>query len=220
MSPDIRQGALERAKQILDDVHKITCPTLILRGDRSDVFTDENAAKFASACRMAAGSRSPNAGHTIQGDNPAGLLGALQSRSSRRASGSSFEDASRRTPARRLIFREARARVTRTRLHPFRATRSATVRRGAAQDSLLREFGDRSANSRASRQHLLVMLAERRRLEFEPLRKIGKAQREARHVEVAQNLIVHGATVPRWRRCGCLTASATDSIGACGTRNS
>jgi len=68
---------LERAKQILDDVHKITCPTLILRGDRSDVFSDENASKFAKALPHGRWLKVPNAGHTIQGDNPAGLLDAL-----------------------------------------------------------------------------------------------------------------------------------------------
>ncbi len=68
---------LERAKQILDDVNKITCPTLILRGDRSDVFSDENASKFAKALPHGRWLKVPNAGHTIQGDNPAGLLDAL-----------------------------------------------------------------------------------------------------------------------------------------------
>ena len=74
---DFVEERLERAKQILDDAHKITCPTLILRGDRSDVFSDDNASKFAKALPHGRWLKVPNAGHTIQGDNPAGLLAAL-----------------------------------------------------------------------------------------------------------------------------------------------
>jgi pimeloyl-ACP methyl ester carboxylesterase len=68
---------LERAKQIQRDIHQISCKTLILRGDRSDVFTDANATKFAASLPDARWLRVPDAGHTIQGDNPAGLLAAL-----------------------------------------------------------------------------------------------------------------------------------------------
>ena len=77
MGKNFVEERLERAKQILDDVHKITCPTLILRGDRSDVFSDENATKFAAALPHGRWLKVPDAGHTIQGDNPAGLLNAL-----------------------------------------------------------------------------------------------------------------------------------------------
>jgi esterase len=78
MGADFIKERLERAKQILDDVHKVSCPTLILRGDRSDVFSDENASKFAAALPHGRWVKIPNSGHTIQGDNPSGLLDALR----------------------------------------------------------------------------------------------------------------------------------------------
>ncbi len=78
MAGDFMQERLARARQILEDVRKISCPTLALRGDRSDVFTDENASKFASALPHGRWVKVPNSGHTIQGDNPAGLLDALR----------------------------------------------------------------------------------------------------------------------------------------------
>lgn len=78
MSPDFMQERVDRARQILEDIHKISCPTLILRGERSDVFTDANAAKFAASLPHGRWVKVANSGHTIQGDNPAGLLDALR----------------------------------------------------------------------------------------------------------------------------------------------
>jgi pimeloyl-ACP methyl ester carboxylesterase len=77
MAADFVQERLARAKQILADLHQISCPTLVLRGERSDVFSDENASKFAAALPRGRWVKVPDAGHTIQGDNPAGLLAAL-----------------------------------------------------------------------------------------------------------------------------------------------
>jgi esterase len=77
-SPDFAVERDTRAKQIRDEIHRISCPTLVLRGARSDVFTDENAAKFANELPRGRSVRVPEAGHTIQGDNPRGLLDALQ----------------------------------------------------------------------------------------------------------------------------------------------
>jgi pimeloyl-ACP methyl ester carboxylesterase len=77
MSPDFMKERIERARQITEEIHNITCPTLILRGERSDVFSDENADKFAKALPHGRWIKIVNAGHTIQGDNPAGLLDAL-----------------------------------------------------------------------------------------------------------------------------------------------
>ena len=77
MTGDFMKERLARARQMLDDAHQITCPTLILRGERSDVFTDENASRFAAAIPHGRWVKVPNAGHTIQGDNPSGLLDAL-----------------------------------------------------------------------------------------------------------------------------------------------
>jgi len=76
-SPDFALERAERAKQILEQIHRISCPTLVLRGARSDVFSDENAANFAGALPKGQWRRVQDAGHTIQGDNPRGLLEAL-----------------------------------------------------------------------------------------------------------------------------------------------
>jgi esterase len=67
-----------RAKQILDQIHRISCPALILRGARSDVFSDDNAENFAKALPNGRWLKVANAGHTIQGDNPRGLLDSLR----------------------------------------------------------------------------------------------------------------------------------------------
>lgn len=77
-SPNLALERDTRAKQILEEIHRISCPTLVLRGARSDVFTDENARKFAEALPKGRWQRVPEAGHTIQGDNPRGLLEALR----------------------------------------------------------------------------------------------------------------------------------------------
>jgi pimeloyl-ACP methyl ester carboxylesterase len=77
-SPDFAVERDQRAKQILEEVHRISCPTLVLRGERSDVFTDENAKKFAEVLPKGRWQRVPSAGHTIQGDNPRGLLDAIE----------------------------------------------------------------------------------------------------------------------------------------------
>jgi pimeloyl-ACP methyl ester carboxylesterase len=52
----------------------IRCPVLILRGGESDVFSDDDAARFAAALPDARWARVDGAGHTIQGDKPAELV--------------------------------------------------------------------------------------------------------------------------------------------------
>jgi pimeloyl-ACP methyl ester carboxylesterase len=78
MSPDFAKERVERAAQIQGDLHHISCPALVLRGARSDVFTDANATSFAAALPNGRWVKVPDAGHTIQGDNPRGLLDALR----------------------------------------------------------------------------------------------------------------------------------------------
>jgi pimeloyl-ACP methyl ester carboxylesterase len=58
-------------------VSQIHCPTLVLRGERSTVFLDEDAAELAAALADARVTVVPDAGHTVQGDNPRGLLDAV-----------------------------------------------------------------------------------------------------------------------------------------------
>jgi pimeloyl-ACP methyl ester carboxylesterase len=71
-TPEQRQAAL------WDAVSRITCPTLIVRGGKSENFHDEDAEKLAS--RLAKGSwvRIEGAGHTVQGDQPRLLVEALR----------------------------------------------------------------------------------------------------------------------------------------------
>ncbi len=76
ITPD---GLRQRQQEISKAVSRITCPTLVLRGASSDVFSDESAEKFAAMLPNGRWIRVENAGHTIQGDNPRGLLAATRS---------------------------------------------------------------------------------------------------------------------------------------------
>jgi pimeloyl-ACP methyl ester carboxylesterase len=75
----VEPGAYDRRRDLLwDAVGKVTCPTLVVRGAQSDVFHDEDAARLAAALARGRWVRVENAGHTVQGDNPAGLLTELR----------------------------------------------------------------------------------------------------------------------------------------------
>ena len=56
----------------------MTCPTLVVRGAQSDIFHDEDAERLADRFRHGPLGEDPGAGHTVQGDNPAGLLVELR----------------------------------------------------------------------------------------------------------------------------------------------
>jgi pimeloyl-ACP methyl ester carboxylesterase len=67
--------AYARRREILwSAVDTVQCPTLVVRGAQSDVFHDEDAEKLAGRFRQARWVKVEGAGHTVQGDNPAGLL--------------------------------------------------------------------------------------------------------------------------------------------------
>jgi esterase len=71
-------GAAERRRDLLwSAVTTVKCPTLVVRGAQSDVFHDEDAERLAGALGRGRWVRVENAGHTVQGDNPAGLLTEL-----------------------------------------------------------------------------------------------------------------------------------------------
>jgi esterase len=59
-------------------VANIRCPTLVVRGERSRVLLAEDAARLASTIPHASMAVVPGAGHTVQGDNPGGLLDVLE----------------------------------------------------------------------------------------------------------------------------------------------
>ena len=58
-------------------IEKISSPTLIVRGARSDILSDEGAEKFARTLPRGRWVRVEGAGHNVQGDNPRGLLEAI-----------------------------------------------------------------------------------------------------------------------------------------------
>jgi|SRR5579885_1421342 esterase len=74
---DTAAMAARRAQELWQAVPKIKCPTLVVRGVLSDVISDEQAEKFARALPNGRLARVERAGHNVQGDNPAGLLGVL-----------------------------------------------------------------------------------------------------------------------------------------------
>ncbi|PYN18326.1 MAG: alpha/beta hydrolase [Candidatus Rokuibacteriota bacterium] len=72
-------AATERRRELLwSAAAKVTCPTLVVRGAESDVFHDEDAERLARALPDGRWVKVERAGHTVQGDNPAGLLIALR----------------------------------------------------------------------------------------------------------------------------------------------
>jgi pimeloyl-ACP methyl ester carboxylesterase len=66
-----------RVGQVREELTHITCPTLVLRGARSDMFTDEDAERTVALLPQGRWVQIANAGHTIQGDNPRGMLEAM-----------------------------------------------------------------------------------------------------------------------------------------------
>jgi pimeloyl-ACP methyl ester carboxylesterase len=59
------------------DEGTITCPVLVIRGAESDAHSDAQAADFAASLPHGRWAKVDNAGHTVQGDNPRGLVQAL-----------------------------------------------------------------------------------------------------------------------------------------------
>jgi pimeloyl-ACP methyl ester carboxylesterase len=56
---------------------RLAAPCLVVRGGRSEVFSDEAASRFAAGLVNGTWVRVPDAGHNVQEDNPAGLIAAL-----------------------------------------------------------------------------------------------------------------------------------------------
>jgi len=64
-------------ERLQDVVQAVTCPVLVVRGAESDSFSDTDAARFAAALPDGRWARVEDAGHTVQGDNPRGLVQVL-----------------------------------------------------------------------------------------------------------------------------------------------
>jgi esterase len=69
---------IEGMRKLWTQVEKINCPTLVMRGGKSDVFSDANAEKLAAALPQGRWIRIDDAGHTVQGDNPRAMVAALR----------------------------------------------------------------------------------------------------------------------------------------------
>jgi pimeloyl-ACP methyl ester carboxylesterase len=75
----IDPDAYARRRELLwSAVDRVQCPTLVVRGAQSDVFHDEDAARMADRLERGRWVKIDGAGHTVQGDNPAGLLVELR----------------------------------------------------------------------------------------------------------------------------------------------
>jgi pimeloyl-ACP methyl ester carboxylesterase len=65
-------------RRLWTHVEKIDCPALVMRGGKSDVFSDANAEKLAATLPRGRWVRIHDAGHTVQGDNPRDMVRALR----------------------------------------------------------------------------------------------------------------------------------------------
>ncbi len=67
-----------RLDKLAEDCRHIQCPTLVVRGEKSPTFSREDADRFVALLADGTHVTVPNAGHTIQGDNPKGLIEVLE----------------------------------------------------------------------------------------------------------------------------------------------
>jgi pimeloyl-ACP methyl ester carboxylesterase len=69
---------LSERRSLADGLAKVTCPVLVVRGAESDVFHEEDAARLAESFPNGRHVTIPQAGHTVQGDNPKKLVAVLR----------------------------------------------------------------------------------------------------------------------------------------------
>jgi pimeloyl-ACP methyl ester carboxylesterase len=58
---------------------RVDCPVLVVRGGSSEILTRQGAADLAGRFRDGRWAEVPDAGHSVQGDNPAAFVSALES---------------------------------------------------------------------------------------------------------------------------------------------
>jgi pimeloyl-ACP methyl ester carboxylesterase len=68
---------LTKVEEMVIAAERLAAPCLVVRGGRSEVFSDEAAARFAARFANGGWIAVPEAGHNVQEDNPAGLIAAL-----------------------------------------------------------------------------------------------------------------------------------------------
>jgi pimeloyl-ACP methyl ester carboxylesterase len=77
LSHDGVSALVQEVRATVHDAAAIGCPTLVVRGADSDVFGPDDAAEFATLVPDGRWVSVEDAGHNIQGDNPAGFLRVL-----------------------------------------------------------------------------------------------------------------------------------------------
>ena len=65
-------------ERLWECVKAVDCPSLVLRGSRSDIFAEETLAKMGQVMTDCTTETIKNAGHLVQGDNPADFIIAAQ----------------------------------------------------------------------------------------------------------------------------------------------
>ena len=69
-----RRDAGMTPEQLWECIKRIDCPTLVMRGDRSDLFTEETMEQMKQAISDCETVTISGAGHLVQGDNPADFV--------------------------------------------------------------------------------------------------------------------------------------------------
>jgi esterase len=72
-----RLGDPKRHASLWAHIDRIACPTLVIRGANSVMFSDENAHSLATRLKYGSWVKVADAGHNVQSNNPAGLVDAL-----------------------------------------------------------------------------------------------------------------------------------------------
>ena len=75
--PD-RQETGWSSEQLWECVNQIDCPTLLVRGERSDLFMEETMVKMQSLIADCESVTISGAGHLVQGDNPVDFLTSVK----------------------------------------------------------------------------------------------------------------------------------------------
>ena len=66
------------SERLWECVKAVDCPSLVLRGSRSDIFAEDTLAKMGQVMTDCTTETIKNAGHLVQGDNPADFIVAAQ----------------------------------------------------------------------------------------------------------------------------------------------
>lgn len=78
LTPEYFASTRASIERLRERAAAIGCPVLVVRGAESDVLSADAAASFAQALPDGRFVEVASAGHNVQGDNPAGLVAALE----------------------------------------------------------------------------------------------------------------------------------------------